>query len=65
MTGTYKTSDDSLYEVTLEEKASDRTKGKQYIARCIQSKTKTDTPFFLSKENLERNTLFKLWMKIP
>jgi len=62
MTGIYKLSDGSVYEITKEDKPSDRSKGLQYIAKCLYSETKSNEPFFVSKENLHRNTLYGLWV---
>jgi len=66
MIGTYKTSDDSIYEVTEDHKAAGKAKGEQYVARCIKSDsgTKSNAPFIISKQNLLRNTLYNLWIKI-
>jgi len=60
VTGNYKTSDDTTYEVFW-----GKFSGKDALmAQCVSSLTKNGAPFPLSEENLLKNLKYNLWKKI-
>jgi len=63
LSGSYKTSDDSIYELAYQPIKSTRPQ-RELTAKCIESETKSKTGFVIDPNNVERNIRHLLWTKI-
>lgn len=63
LSGTYKLTDESVYEVFYQIPRAQK-KDRELTGRCIKSITKTDKPINLDPENIERNLRHETWKKI-
>jgi len=64
MIGFYKLIDDSIYEIFMGVKIEERKRSNVLMAKCLESKTKSQEPFIVQEENIRRNVLFGSWVKI-
>jgi len=64
MTGTYKTIDGSEYSVFFADVREGKRTISALLAKCTSGLKKSETPFRISEQNIDRNVRFGSWTKI-
>lgn len=64
MSGKYRVIDGSIYELCYQAPREPPRKNRVLMASCIESVTKTDKPFKVEIEDIQRNLRHNTWTKI-